>query len=82
MKRVVLQVVGLWEKWAAFSRLLCQNFRDIFTLKRDQIQSGVSSSEESDDYTDIDGHQLNVSTLYSENLVDPNIDGDPIIIMA
>jgi hypothetical protein len=89
VRRVVVQCVDLWEKWAAFSRLLCQNFRDLFVLAKPIQDDDNSEAEEisqeknpaeADTDNHIDGIPLNVNLLYSQHLVNPDIDGEPINI--
>lgn len=86
VRRIVVQCVDLWEKWAAFSRLLCQNFRDLFVLAKandDDIsedEEGFQEEPPEESHSFIDGNPLNVNMLYSQDLVNPDIDGEPINI--
>ena len=82
VRRIVVQLVDLWEKWAAFSRLLCQNYRELFTLSRheDLTESEGDVGDEEEENPGIDGVPLNVDLFYSSDLVNTNIDGDPIFV--
>jgi len=78
IKRLVFELVNLWEKWSVLPGLLCQNLRFLFTEESRLILGEHENSlEESEN---IDGHPLDTRLLHrNPNVLNEDLDGLPIL---
>lgn len=80
VKKLVAQLIDLWEKWGVFSKLLCQNLRFMFTKAyQEEISNGLELEHESE--SGADGSAVIFESYWSPDLLNPEVDGAPIAIV-
>lgn len=80
VRKIVIGLVDLWEKWGAIPKLLCQNLRFMFTSAyRDELLIPPNIERHSNEsFTNFDGGKIDFKQYWNSELIDSNVDGAEI----
>ena len=76
IRKTVVALIDLWDKWTVLPKLLCQNLRFMFTAAyRDEVTVPLVDEPE-----EVDGKLIEFSTYWNPQLKHDSIDGAEIQI--